>query len=187
MLGITDLKTGVAIDLQGEPYVVLSYQHSKMGRGGAVLRTKLRNLKTQSVVDMTFKGSDKFEEAILERRLCSFLYSEGSTYTFMDSASFEQFTLTKEKLADKVNFLKEGSEIQILFYDDEPVSLDLPIKMEFLVTHAEPGVKGNTAQGGSKPATIETGATVTVPLFVNTGDVIRVNTQEGTYVERAKQ
>ena len=180
------MKTGVAIDMNGDPCVVLSYQHSKMGRGGAVLRTKLRNLKTQSVFDITFKGSDKFEEAILERRPCSYLYKDGSVYTFMDSTSFEQFNLTADELGSKTDYLKEGGDLQIMFYDDAPVSVELPIKMEFLITHAEPGVKGNTAQGGTKPATIETGASITVPLFVNTGDTIRVNTVEGTYVERVK-
>lgn len=185
MLGITDLKTGVVIDLEGSPCVVLSYQHSKMGRGGAVLRTKLRNLKTKAVFDLTFKGGDKFEEAVLNKKLCTFLYKEGVGFVFMGS-DFEQFTLTTEEIGEKWQFLKEGTEIQILFYEDNPVSLELPIKMEFEVTHTEPGVKGDTAQGGSKPATLETGAKITVPLFVKIGDVIRINTVEGTYVERAK-
>ena len=186
MLGINDLKTGTTLVYEGSPHVVLKYEHSKMGRGGAVLRTKLRNLMTNSQFDITFKGSDKFEEATLNKQSCSFLYSDGNEYTFMDSSSFEQFSLKKEELGDKVNFLKEGGEVQVLFYEDKPVSVDLPIKMEFEVTHTEPGVRGDTATGGSKPATIETGATITVPLFVKIGDVIRVNTVEGTYVERAK-
>jgi len=187
MLGITELKTGTTIDMDGSPCVVIDYQHSKMGRGGAVLRTKLRNLKTGSVFDITFKSSDKFEEAVLQKRMCTFLYAEGSEYTFMDGESFDQFNLTKAEVGDKSRFLKEGAEIQILFYEDKPVSIVLPIKMEFEITHTEPGVKGDTAQGGSKPATIETGATITVPLFVKIGDVIRVNTDEGTYVERANK
>ena len=187
MLSITDLKTGTTIDMEGSPFIVLSYQHSKMGRGGAVLRTKLRNLKTGAVVDLTFKGGDKFEEANLVKRPCSFLYKEGDNFTFMDSSSFEQFNLTSVEVGEKKGYLKEGSDIQILFYDDSPVSIDLPIKMEFEVTHTEPGVKGDTAQGGSKPATIETGTTITVPLFVKIGDIIRVNTVEGTYVERVSK
>ncbi len=187
MLGITDLKTGTTIDMEGNPFVVVDYQHSKMGRGGAVLRTKLRNLKTGAVVDITFKSSDKFEEAVLQKRSCSFLYAEGDSYSFMDSESFDQFTLTKAEVGDKARFLKEGAEIQILFYEEKPVSIVLPIKMEFEITHTEPGVKGDTAQGGTKPATIETGATITVPLFVKIGDIVRVNTEEGTYVERANK
>ncbi|MBU6389335.1 elongation factor P [Patescibacteria group bacterium] len=185
MLGITDLKTGTAIDLEGDPYVVLSYQHSKLGRGGAILRTKLRNLRSNAVVEMTFKGGDKFEEATLQKKSCSYLYSDSDGYAFMDSATFEQFSLSQDEVGDKSRFLKEGGEVQILFYEDKPVSIDLPIKMEFEVTHTEPGVRGDTAQGGTKPATLETGAVITVPLFVKIGDIIRVNTVEGSYVERA--
>lgn len=186
MLGITDLKTGVIIDMNGDPFVVVNYQHSKMGRGGAVLRTKLRNLKSGALVDITFKSSDKFEEAIMERRTCTYLYAEGNQHSFMDGQTFEQFTLSEEVLGPKYRFLKEGAEIQILFYEDKPVSLVLPIKMEFEIKHTEPGVRGDTAQGGTKPATLETGAVITVPLFVKIGDIVRVNTEEGTYVERAK-
>jgi elongation factor P len=187
MLGITDLKTGTTIDMDGAPVMVLDYQHSKMGRGGAVLRTKLKNLKTGATFDITFKSSDKFEEATLERRNCTFLYKEGNDFAFMDASSFEQFTLSAEEVGPKSRFLKEGAEIQILFYEDKPVSVVFPIKMEFEVTHTEPGVKGDTAQGGSKPATLETGAVITVPLFVKIGDVLRVNTDEGTYVERVNK
>jgi elongation factor P len=187
MLGITDLKNGVVINYEGAPLMVINYEHSKMGRGGAVLRTKLRNLRTNAVVDITFKGSDKFDEADLERRPCSFLYADGEAYSFMDSTSFEQFTLKAEEVGDASRFLKEGSEVQILFFEEVPISIELPIKMEFEVTYAEPGVKGDTAQGGTKPVTIETGTIITAPLFVKTGDVIRVNTTEGTYVERVKQ
>ena len=187
MLGITDLKNGVVIDYEGSPCMVVSYQHSKMGRGGAVLRTRLRNLKSNAIFDITFKGGDKFDEAVLNKQACTFLYAEGGSYTFMDGASFEQFSLSAEEIGDQHRFLKEGGEVQILFYEEKPVSVDLPIKMEFEVTHTEPGVKGDTAQGGTKPATIETGAKIIVPLFVKIGDVIRVNTVEGTYVERVKQ
>ena len=186
MLGINDLKTGVVIDYEGAPFMVITYQHSKMGRGGAVLRTRLRNLKTNALVDITFKGSDRFDEAALVKRSCSFLYQDGSDYAFMDTESFEQFSIAAEKLGDKTQYLKEGTVVHILFYDEQPVSVELPIKMDFEVSHTEPGIKGDTAQGGSKPATIETGAKITVPLFIKIGDIIRVNTVEGTYVERAR-
>lgn len=186
MLGITDLKTGTTLVYEGEPHVVLSYEHSKQGRGGAVMRTKLRNIKSGASFDITFKGSDKFDEAPLEKRPCSFLYAEGDDFTFMDSTSFDQFVITRDALGAKASFLKDGVELQVLFYDDAPVSVELPIKMEFEVTEAQPGVKGDTAQGGSKPATLETGAVITVPLFVKQGDVVRVNTVEGTYVERVR-
>ncbi len=187
MLSITDLKTGTTFDMNGDPVVVLDYQHSKMGRGGAVLRTKLKNLKSGATFDITFKSSDKFEEAPLERRSCQYLYAEGNGFVFMDNASFEQFTLGADLVGEKSRYLKEGSELQVVFYEDNPVSVVFPIKMEFEVTHAEPGVKGDTAQGGSKPATLETGAIITVPLFVKIGDIIRVNTDENSYVERANR
>jgi elongation factor P len=183
MLGITDLKTGTTIDMDGDPVVVLDYQHSKMGRGGAVLRTKLKNLKTGAQFDVTFKSSDKFEEANLERHSCQYLYQDNG-YVFMDNSSFEQFTLSNDVVGEKSRFLIEGTEMHIVFYEDKPVSVVFPIKMEFTVAHTEPGVKGDTAQGGSKPATLDSGATITVPLFVKIGDKIRVNTDEGTYVER---
>lgn len=186
MLGITDLKTGTTIDMDGAPVMVVDYQHSKMGRGGAVLRTKLRNLKTGAIFDITFKSSDKFDEAVLDRRNCTYLYAEGDQHSFMDSQSFEQFTLTSEEVGPKARFLKEGAEMQILFYEEKPVSVVFPIKMDFEVAHTEPGVKGDTATGGTKPATLETGAVITVPLFIKIGEKIRVNTEEGTYVERAK-
>lgn len=187
MLGITDLKTGVTIDYNGDPVVVLSYQHSKMGRGGAVLRTKLRNLKTGATFDITFKSSDKFDEAPLEKKTCQYLYQEGGQYMFMDNASFEQFGLSSDVVGEKSRFLTEGAEFTVVFYEGTPVSVLFPIKMDFTVTHTEPGVKGDTAQGGSKPATLDSGATITVPLFVKIGDVLRVNTDEGTYVERVSR
>lgn len=187
MLGITDLKTGTTFDMDGDPIVVLDYQHSKMGRGGAVLRTKLKNLKTGATFDQTFKSSDKFEEAQLERKGCQYLYEEGGQFMFMDTTSFEQFGLSADVVGPKSRFLKEGGDFQVVFYEGTPVSVVFPIKMEFEVTHTEPGVKGDTAQGGSKPATLETGTSITVPLFVKIGDIIRVNTDEGTYVERANR
>ena len=164
--------------------MVLSYEHSKQGRSGAVLRTKLRNIRSGATFDITFKGSDKFDEAPLEKRACSFLYSDGDLFSFMDSSSFEQFEIKREMLGNKALYMKDGLELQIQFYDDQPVNVELPIKIELKVTDTQPGVRGDTATGGSKPAVLETGASVTVPIFVKNGDVIRVNTVEGTYVER---
>ena len=186
MLGITDLKTGVAIIYEGAPCVVVTYEHSKLGRGGAIMRTKLKNLKSGATFDITFKGSDKFEEAPLQKRVCTYLYPEGERLLFMDASSFDQFEMPKAQLGAKAGFLKEGSEVQILFFDDAAVSLELPIKLDIAVSHTEPGVKGDTVSGGTKPATLETGATVAVPLFIKIGDILRVNTVEGTYVERAR-
>lgn len=186
MLGITDLKNGTTLLYEGDPHVVLSYEHSKQGRSGAVLRTKLRNIRSGASFDITFKGSDKFDEAPLAKRLSSYLYSQGDLLTFMDSESFEQVEINRDLLGTKALFLKEGAEVQIQFYDEQPVSVELPIKLELAVTDTQPGVRGDTATGGSKPATLETGATITVPIFVKNGDIVRVNTVEGTYVERVR-
>ena len=157
-----------------------------MGRAGAVLRTKLCNLKTGAVVDLTFKGGDKFEEAVMDKHNCTYLYSESNQYYFMDRDSFEQYSLSTVEVGPKARFLKDGLEVQILFYDQKPVSVILPIKIDLTVSHTEPGVKGDTVSGGTKPATLETGAVINVPLFIKPGEIIRVNTEEGTYVERAK-
>ncbi len=187
MLGITDLKTGTAIVYNGDPCVVTWYQHSKMGRSGSVLRTKLRNLKSGAMFDITFKGSDMFEEASLVRQVCQYLYPEGGAYVFMNTQSFDQFPIPTEALGAKAKYLKEGEEFMVLFFEESPVSVQFPVKMEFLVTEAMPGVKGDTVSGGTKPATLETGAVVSVPLFINQGDVVRVNTDEDTYVERVSK
>ncbi len=152
-----------------------------------MLRTKLRNLKTGATFDQTFKSSDKFDEAPLERKSCQYLYQEGSARMFMDTANFEQFSLNDEQIGEKTRFLKEGELLQVIFYEGSPVSVTFPIKMEFVVTHAEPGVKGDTAQGGTKPVVLETGTSIVAPLFIKTGDVIRVNTDEATYVERVNK
>lgn len=186
MLSITELRNGTTIELEGAPHVVISYSHSKMGRGGAVVRTKLKNLKTGASYERSFHGSDKVEEAKLEERGATYLYQTGDNYTFMDDGNYEQFDMTAEQLAENTKYLIEGANVKLMFYDGAAISINMPIKMEFKVKHTEPGVRGDTAQGGTKPATLETGAIVTVPLFINIGDTIRVDTRECTYIERAK-
>lgn len=186
MLGITDLKNGTTLLYEGDPHMVMSYEHSKQGRSGAVLRTKLRNIRTGAMFDITFKGSDKFDEAALDKRTSSFLYADGDLFSFMDSTNFEQFEIKRETLGNKALYLKEGLEVQVQFFDDQPVNVELPIKIELTVTDTQPGVRGDTATGGSKPAILETGASVTVPIFVKNGDIVRINTVEGTYVERVR-
>lgn len=185
MLGITDLKTNTKIELDGDPYVVTDYQHAKMGRGGAVVRTKLRNLKTGGTVQKTFQGSDKIKPAALSSRKGQYLYASGDQYTFMDTSSYEQFPLGADIVGDGVKFLKEGLEVDLLQHADSVIAVELPIKVEYVVTETDPGLKGDTVAGGSKPAHLESGATVTVPLFVQVGDRIRVDTRTGTYLERA--
>ena len=171
-------------DLDGQPHEVLSYQHSKQARGGAVMRTKLKNMISGSIIDRTFRGSEKFEEADVARAKAQYLYSDGGKFIFMDNESYEQFEIGADLIGEKANFLKEGLEIELVKFEERAIGIDLPIKISFEVTETQPGIKGDTAQGGSKPATIETGAIITVPLFVNQGDKIVVDTRDGHYVER---
>lgn len=185
MLGITQLKTNTKIELDGEPYVVVDYQHAKMGRGGAVVRTKLKNLKTGSTLQKTFQGSDKVQPARLESRSGQFLFENGGKYTFMDSGNFEQFEIPAPVVGDQAKLLKEGLAVQLLQFKNQVIAVELPIKVVYTVTETDPGLKGDTATGGSKPARLESGATVTVPLFVRIGEQVVVDTRTGAYVERA--
>lgn len=185
MLNLTDIKTGKTILLDGDPFVVLDSVHSKMGRAGAVMRTKLKNLRTGSVIDKTFQGSDKVEEAELEKSQAQYLYAESEAYYFMDNSSYEQFFLTKEVLGNATDYLIEGTEVGLLLFKGGAINIELPIKMILTVTDAPPGLKGDTASGGDKSVTLETGLKVTAPLFVKTGDRIVINTQTGEYASRA--
>jgi elongation factor P len=186
MYGINDLKTGTTFELDGQPYTVLDYQHSKQGRSGAVLRTKIKNLLTGATVQRTFSGNEKFNEVQIERKKVQYLYVDNSRYFFMDQNDYSQFDLSSEDLGNNISYLKDGEVVQFQFYADKPINLDLPVKMDFLVTQAGEGLKGDTASGATKSVTIETGLKVNVPLFIKEGDVIRVNTMDGSYVERAK-
>jgi elongation factor P len=183
MLSITDLKTGVVFEDNDEPWLVLEYQHSKTGRAGAVMRTKIKNLVTGATVQKTFQGADKFIPVQLERKKAQYLYQDGG-YVFMDSATYEQFNLTPETVGVGVHYIKEGEEIQLVFYKGKPISLDLPIKVKLTVTDAPGTDKGNTATAATKQATLETGLTVNVPLFIKTGDTLVIDTRDGSYVER---
>lgn len=186
MLGMNDLKIGTTCVWKSEPYIVVTAQHVQMGRGGAILRTKLKNLITGNTLEETFKSGDRLEEAELGRSKASFLYRDGENFFFMDSTSFEQFPITAESLGVQRHFLKDGSEVELVTYHDRAIQVILPTKLEFAVTQTADAVKGNTASGNvSKEATIETGYIVKVPLFIKQGDTIRVNTETGEYVERA--
>ena len=184
MYGISDLKVGTIITHNNQPYVVVSANHIKTGRGGANLRTKIKNLVTGQNLEITYAGGDKIDEADLERSKASFLYKDGENYAFMDSNSFEQFELEAETLGEQTGYLKEGLEVDTLIYNGKTVSISLPPKVDFLIVEAVPGVKGDTAGNASKLVTLETGKQIRTPLFVNQGETIRVNTQTGEYVER---
>lgn len=186
MLTMNDLKIGSVISFTGEPFIILYTQHVQMGRGGAILRTKLKNLISGSVLEKTFKGGDKIEEAELTRSKANFLYHDENNSYFMDNQTFEQFSLAPEQIGKIFNFIKEGSEVEVLSFQEKPVAIHLPPKVELKVTQAPPGIRGDTAQGSvTKSATLETGYAVQVPLFVEVGDVVRINTETGEYVERA--
>ncbi len=185
MLGITDLKTGVKLTMDGDPFVVVSYYHSKMGRGGAVVKTKLKNLRTGGNIDKTFQGADKVEEADLSKKTVMYLYCDETDANFMDSETYEQFTLPLAKIGDQKQFLIDNTNVDILYYGKEPLNIELPIKMTFEVASAPPAVKGNSAGSITKKVTLTTGTDIDAPIFIKEGDKIVINTSDGTYVERA--
>lgn len=182
---MNDLRTGSVIVYEGQPYTVLSAQHVQMGRGSAILRTKLRNLVTENVLERTFKHGDKFDEAELTHRAGTFLYTDEQHAYFMDSETFDQLPIVLSVLGDRVRFLKEGQEVDMLLFNEKPVNVQLPPKVELTIQDTAGAVRGDTAQGAvMKDATMENGAVIRVPLFVKQGDVIRINTESGEYVER---
>ncbi len=184
MLSLNEIKTGKIIQVNNEPYLVTKTGHHKMGRGGAVLKAKLKNLINGSILDKTFQGNDRAEEANTEKKKANFMYSDEQNANFMDNETYEQFTIPLEQIGNKQKFLKQGTGIDVLYFKDKPVAIDLPIKMEFKVISAPPGVRGNSAGNVTKQIELETGAKINVPLFVNEGDAIRVNTETEEYVER---
>lgn len=185
MLTINDLKPGVKVLYNNEPHIVVAAEHSKQGRAGGILRSKLKNLINGASFEKTFAGAEKLEEATLETKKAQFLYSDETNFYFMDPASFEQFEITKSQIGDVAKFLKEGETIDIIYFDNRPINIQLPIKMKFKIVETEPGYRGNTATNVLKPATIETGAQVRVPIFVKENDEIVIDTRTGEYVERA--
>jgi elongation factor P len=186
-ISISDITTGTGINLNGDLFIVLETKHVKPGKGGAFLRTKLRNVRTKQGLDRTFRPGDKIEEVHLEEKKLQNLYQSGSVYHFMDMTSFEELTVPADIIGDQVKFLQDNIEVVALCLRNEVLSITLPTFIQSDVTHTEPGFKGDTATGGSKPATIDTGASVQVPLFINIGEKIKIDTRTGTYVERVKR
>jgi len=180
----SDFKKGVAIKHNGETYVITTYQFVNPGKGAAFTRAKLKNVKTLKMIEVTFKSGEQVEEADMKYSKCQYLYNDGTDYNFMDANSYEQFTMPADVIADQGNYMMEGGDVTIVFVDGLPVGLQLPAKMNFKVISSPPGEKGDTATGGTKQVEIESGVKVAVPLFIKEGDMIRVNTDTGEYVER---
>lgn len=180
-----DLRPGMKIEMDGVPFIVTDYHWVKPGKGGAFNRTKLRNMRTGSIAERTFRTEEKVEQAILDERRVQFLYRGDDEYHFMDTETYEQFFLPEEQLGDARKYLKEEMVVTIVSHRGSPLSVEVPTFVELAVAETDPGVRGDTASGGSKPATLETGAVIQVPLFINVGDRLRVDTRTGTYIERA--
>ncbi len=184
-IGMTDLKPGVRIEYNGVPHEVISASFSRSSQSKGFMTTRLRNLVAGNVFEVVFRDRDTIDEIELEKRKTQFLYKQGDSHVFMDNDTFEQFELSSKVLGEKGNFLKEGMDVEILIYKDVPISINIPAKITLKITQTEPGIKSATASDVKKPATTETGYRLTVPSFVNEGDIIRINTETGQYVERA--
>ncbi len=179
-----DLKNGMTLNIPEGLFSVVEFQHVKPGKGGAFVRTKLKNVRTGSVIDRTYRADEKLDQAIIDKREMQFLYSDGGAYVFMDNSDYEQMTAERASLGSAANFLKEGDSALLQFYEGEIVGVDLPAAVELTVAQTEPVVQGDRVSGARKPATLETGLTVQVPLFVNPGDKVKVDTRSGEYLTR---
>lgn len=186
MATTADFRNGMTILLDDNLYWIVEFMHVKPGKGGAFVRTKIKNVKTGRVIDKTFRAGEKIDEVRLDRKSMQYLYSADGLLHFMDMETYEQISLGENLVGESVKFLKEGESIETLFWGDNPVGADLPLFVELEVTSTVPGVKGDTASGGSKPATLETGAEVQVPLFIQEGEKVKVDTRTGEYIERVR-
>lgn len=184
MINVNDFKTGVTILLEGNIYQILEFLHVKPGKGGAFVRTKLKNLKNKSIIDYTFNAGIKVEKAIINRKRMQYLYHLGEDYVFMDNDNYEQISLTKDDVSDVLDFLKENSEVELNSYDNQIIALNVPEKIELKVIKTEPAIKGNTISNATKDAVLETGLSLRVPLFIEEGEVIIVSSKDGKYISR---
>lgn len=185
MISVNDLRNGLTVEIDGGLWRVIDFQHVKPGKGAAFVRTKLKNLRTGAVQEKTFRAGEKIARAHIENRRMQYLYASGDSHFFMDTDNYEQIELSRQQIEDELNYLKENMEVQIIMYGAETLGVELPNTVTLTVTETEPGIKGDTASGGSKPATLETGLVVQVPFFVNAGDQLIINTSDGSYVSRA--
>jgi elongation factor P len=186
MYATAEFKKGLKIELDGVPYTIVDFQHVKPGKGGAFVRTKLKSLLTGRVLDQTFRSGEKVKKPDLVEREMQYLYREADSFCMMDNETYEQIMLTEEQVGEARLYLTENLDVKVLFFNQQPVGVDVPLFVELEVAQAEPGVKGDTAAGGTKPATLESGMTIQVPLFINEGDRVKVDTRTGSYIERVK-
>ena len=186
MYSTNDIRKNLKVELDGEPYVVTDFQFVKPGKGNAFTRVKLKSLISGRVLERTWKSGEQIGRPDLEEREMQYLYSDGSTFTFMDTTTYDQVEISRDFLANTVDFLLDNLEVTVLFFNDRPINIELPNFVDLEITLCEPGVKGDTATGANKPATLSTGATVNVPLFINEGETIRIDTRTGEYSGRAK-
>lgn len=184
MIETNDFRVGTAFEMEGQLLSIVNLEHIKLARGSAVIKAKLRNILTGANFEQSFRSGDKYKVVRIEKSEASYLYADGDLFHFMDSSTYEQVALNREMVADALPFMKEGNPVNVLRYEDTIIGIELPITVELQVTRTEVGVKGDTVSGVTKPATLETGATLQVPIFVNQGDVIKVDTRNGTYMER---
>ena len=186
MITVGDLRTGNKVELDGEPYIVVDAQHVKPGKGGAFCRTKMKSLKSGSILERTFRVGEKLDEPNLEEKEVQYLYSAEGQYYFMEINTFEQLFLREDQLGESKNYLKENMVLNILYFNENPIGIDLPLSVELTIAKTDPGIRGDTATGGSKPAVLETGAVVKVPLYLNEGDIVKVDTRTGEFIERVR-
>ena len=185
MISSNDFRNGVTVELDGDAWQVVEFQHVKPGKGAAFVRAKMKNIRTGAVVERTFNAGEKMARAHLDNRQMQYLYESDGAYNFMDNENFEQIAITAEQLGGAKNFLKENMNISVQFYQGAIMGVDLPVAVELEVVETDPGIRGDTATGGTKPAKLETGYVVKVPFFINVGDVLRIDTRTGEYIERA--
>ena len=185
MISVNDFKTGLTVEVEGNIWRVLDFQHVKPGKGAAFVRSKLKNLRNGAIQEKTFRAGEKVGRAQIDNMKMQYLYADGDSYVFMDNNTYEQIEIPADQLEHELKFLKENMPVSIMMYGSETLGVELPKTVELEVTETEPGIKGDTASGASKSATLETGITLQVPLFVNQGDILVVNTDEGSYVSRA--
>ena len=184
MIDITDAKRGVTFEMDGKLYTVIEFQHIKVGRGSAQIRLRLRDILGGHIIERTFQSGDRLKDVQVMQRSAQYLYNDDNFYHFMDQETFDQVPMSADQLGDSLNYLKEGMMVQLSTYDGNAIGIDLPLSVELEITETGPSFKGNTAQGGTKPAVMETGIIVQVPMFLASGDVIKVDTRTGSYLER---